>query len=113
MFLPIEQARKDFKINPASVFFYILAASYLYYIRYHSIFEDHEFDKMCKYALDNYDSLNHIHKHLVTTDMLKAGSCYNLSVDDYPNGVVRLAEDLMRKQIESVNQNTKAYQNRE
>jgi hypothetical protein len=45
---------------------------------------DTAFDAMCKWMLDNYDSLEHEHKHLVTKEMLSAGSGYNISYDEYP-----------------------------
>ena len=45
---------------------------------------DGAFDKMCKWMLDNYDSLEHEHKSLVTKDMLVAGSGFNIPYDSYP-----------------------------
>jgi hypothetical protein len=45
---------------------------------------DQAFDKLCVWMLENYDSLEHEHKSLVTKDMLSAGSGYNISYDSYP-----------------------------
>lgn len=92
-----EEAREDFKKNKGSVFGWILLASYAYYIRYESLLSDETFDKMCKYALENYDALEHRHKHLVTKDMLQAGSCYNMKMSDYPNGLQMVAEKIIRE----------------
>lgn len=91
-----EVAREDFKKAKASVVAWILMASYAYYLRYESLLSDECFDKMCHYLLENYDSVQHRHKHLITKDMLKAGSCYNLTNDDYPNGLKMLTEAHIR-----------------
>lgn len=94
---PIELARSDFKQNKASVFAWIVIASFLYYHRYCSIFEDEDFDKMCSFALKNFDVMEHRLKHLVSKDDLRAGSLFALSVDKYPHGVVALAEHYSRE----------------
>jgi hypothetical protein len=79
-----EAARWCFKQNPSSTISWFLSASYAYYCRYESLLADDVFDKLCKYILDNYDKLQHAHKHLVTKEMLSAGSGYNLKESDYP-----------------------------
>ena len=97
MMTPIESARRDFKEKPASIIAWILMASYLYYHRYDSIFEDVDFDKMMSYTLKHYDNLEHKYKSLVTKDDLQAGSLFALPVDKYPMGIVRLAEHYSRE----------------
>lgn len=91
------RAREDFKVNPSSAFAWMLMASYTYYLRYESILSDECFDGMAKYLLKEYDNLEHRYKHLVTKDMLAAGSCYNLRYEDYPYGIQRIAESLIRE----------------
>lgn len=79
-----EYVRECFKVNPSSVISWFLMCSYAYYQRYESLMSDEAFDKMCKWAHSNYDTIDHVNKGLVTKDMLQAGSGYNLSDDDYP-----------------------------
>lgn len=90
-------ARECFKQNPSSCIGWILAASYAYYWRFSSLLNDSTYDKMMKYVLDNYDKLEHPHKHLLTKDMLKAGTAYNLGVKDYPSVVVVTVERMIEK----------------
>lgn len=94
-----QAARESFKSNPATAFSWWLSASYAYYCRYESLFSDECFDKLSKYLLDNYDKLEHHHKHLVTKDGLAAGSGYYLKENDYPL-IVRISTE---KLIEDLN----------
>lgn len=55
--------------------------------------KDTTYDKLCQYLLKEYDSLDHVHKSLVTKDMLRAGTAYNLSKECYPSRVRETAED--------------------
>lgn len=91
-----QAAREAFKINPASGFSFWLSASLAYYIKYESILSDEVFDKLSKYLLDNYDTLKHINKNLVTKDGLKAGSGYYLKEQDYPLRVRVSTDELVR-----------------
>lgn len=91
-------ARKTFKKNRSSCISWILASSYCYYVRYTSILSDTVYDKMCKFVLDNYGSLEHPHKHLLTKDMLRAGTAHNLRLDDYPM-IVRVTAEKMIEQV--------------
>lgn len=62
----------------------ILVASYLYYHKDFSLMDDTEFDMLCKNAYDNWDTINHPHKHLLDQESLKAGTLYHLDETDYP-----------------------------
>ena len=92
-----QKAREDFKLHNKSVVGWILMAGYAYYIRDVGLLTDSCFDGMCKWLYDNYDSIEHKYKHLLTKDMLRAGSTYNLSAYDYPPGIRNCAELLMNK----------------
>ena len=48
--------------------------SYAYYQLNTNLITDHEFDQLGKDILANYDNINHMHKHLVTKEMLDAGT---------------------------------------
>lgn len=64
---------------------YLLMASYLYYIKNEdSPMSDHEYDCLCEYALQNWATIEHRHKHLIKKGWLAAGSLYKLSDRDYP-----------------------------
>lgn len=72
-----------------------LMASYCYYIRYHSVMPDAEYDQMAMILLKHWDEFDHQHKYLVTKEDLKAGTLY--SVTDYPKMVVGGAEIWLRE----------------
>ena len=76
--------RECFKKNPNTCVPWFISSSYCYYILYQSLLTDEFFDKLCAWMLDNYESLEHEHKHLVTKDMLVAGSGFNIPYDGYP-----------------------------
>lgn len=92
-----QAARESFKKNKATAFSWYLASSYSYYLRYTSLLSDEVYDKMCLYLLENYDKLEHPHKHLVTKEMLQAGTGYNLKEEDYPLIVRITAEGFIRE----------------
>ncbi len=76
--------RECFKKNKNSCISFFLTCSYCYYILYQSLMTDIAFDKLCVWMLENYDSLEHEHKHLVTKDMLAAGTGFSIPYDAYP-----------------------------
>ena len=51
-----------------------LMCAYSYYEQDDPLISDMEFDMLAKYILQNYDSINHFHKHLVTKGDLEAGT---------------------------------------
>lgn len=63
---------------------YYLMASFLYYVHDVSVIPDTTFDHICKRLLDEFDSLVHPHKHLVTKDDLEAGTGYRLTPEVCP-----------------------------
>ncbi|QCQ57907.1 hypothetical protein Barba22A_gp056 [Rheinheimera phage vB_RspM_Barba22A] len=91
-----QQAREDYRSSPKSIYFWLLAASYLYYHEPHRtpLLSDACFDKMCKYLLSNFDTLSKHSKlsHLVTQSHLQAGSFYDILDNDYPVWLVRMAQ---------------------
>ncbi len=56
-----------------------LMSSYLYYECDKNVLDDTQFDYLCKKLYDNWDSVEHIHKHLIDKDNLKAGSGYGIA----------------------------------
>ena len=60
-----------------------LMCSYAYYKLDKNLISDHEFDQLGKDILANYDNIEHMHKHLVTKEMLNAGTY----LGDYPTMV--------------------------
>jgi len=55
---------------------YFLMSSYLYYEHDKAVFKDEDFDCLCKRLLDNFDNINHVHKHLIIKEDLESGSGY-------------------------------------
>lgn len=59
------------KFNPVSMY---LMAAYAYYVEDDPIMSDWDFDSLAKTLLEEYDTIEHRHKHLVTEDDLRAGT---------------------------------------
>ena len=67
-----------------------LMASYAYYEEDNPILEDATFDRMSKVFLQYYDEIEHMHKYLITKEMLEAGTYQG----EYPNRVKYALENL-------------------
>ena len=66
-----------------------LMCSYAYYQLNTNLISDQEFDQLGKDILANYDNIEHMHKHLVTKEMLDAGTY----LGEYPNMVIGATHD--------------------
>ena len=71
----------DTNINMA-VPWYIMAA-YAYYVEDDPILSDSRFDRLAKTMLENWDKIEHMHKHLITKSDLEAGTY----LGEYPSRV--------------------------
>ena len=60
-----------------------LMCAYAYYELDNPLIEDFEFDALAKEILNNWDNIEHMHKYLLTKDMLVAGTY----LGEYPNMV--------------------------
>jgi hypothetical protein len=78
------------------VSFYLMA-SYLYYREDVGLFEDSEFDKLCVRLDSDWDSIEHIHKHLIEREALSATTGFYIS--KYPNSVIGAAHSLYNKRV--------------
>lgn len=74
---------KDTLSNPNLMVPWYLMASYAYYVEDDPILSDHTFDELAKNILEKWYDINHYHKHLLSTDDLKAGSY----LGEYPERV--------------------------
>lgn len=92
------EARESFKGNKNTVISWMLAASYAYYIMDRPILSDSVFDGMMKWALNNWDSLEHPHKYLITKEDLENGSLFGISLLEYPNIVKNSVEVMLSEQ---------------
>lgn len=70
-----------------------LMSSYLYYKENCHVLSDEQFDRLCKELLDNWDSITHRHKGLVTKGDLEAGTGYAIQ---YPSIVIGAARSWYR-----------------
>ena len=68
---------------------YYLMSSYLYYQCDKQVLNDDEYDTLAKRLLDEWDSIEHMHKHLITKDDLTAGTGYAIK---YNNRIKNAAE---------------------
>ena len=68
---------------------------YLYYICNRPVIDDYEFDKICKELLESWDTIEHMHKHLVSKEDLAAGTGFAIKYHDYPEIVKSCAARLL------------------
>ena len=61
-----------------------LMTSYLYYCKDKSVVSDQTYDELCKRLLDEWDWVEHRHKHLIDRQALAAGTGFYLKERDYP-----------------------------
>ena len=71
-----------------------LMCAYAYYEQDDPLISDQEFDDLATFILENYDAIDHPHKHLVTKDNLEAGTY----LGEYPNMVIGAVKSY-RKEI--------------
>ena len=57
---------------------YYLMYSYLYYEKDSPIISDAEYDTICKRLHDEWDNIEHYHKHIINKEHLVAGTGYSL-----------------------------------
>ena len=67
--------------------------AYAYYDLYKPLISDTEFDLLAKDILNNWDNIEHMHKYLLTKDMLEAGTY----LGEYPNMVKGAVGNYMRE----------------
>jgi len=89
-------AEECFTKNQNLMVSWFLILSYLYYDCDLTLVSDAFFDRLCKDLSANLDRLSHAHKHLITHDMLTAGTGYNLS-GHFPGIVEGAATDLVAR----------------
>lgn len=70
-----------------------LILSYAYYVEDDPLVSDAYYDSMAKQLYKEYDNVNHVHKHLIVKDALKAGSF----VGTYPSIISGAYHDFRRK----------------
>lgn len=95
-----EVVRECFKINKNSCISFWLVASFCYYIKNESILKDETFDKMSKWMLDNWESLEHTNKELITKDALAMGTGAFIKEADYPTRIKVTADMFIRGMYE-------------
>ena len=67
-----------------------LMSSYLYYKEDRQVLTDEDFDRLAKRLLDNWDSVEHMHKHLISKEDLQAGTGYAIK---YSQRIINAAKN--------------------
>ena len=70
-----------------------LMCAYAYYELDKRLISDTEFDLLAKDILNDWDNIEHMHKYLLTKDMLEAGTY----LGEYPNMVKGAVGNYMRE----------------
>lgn len=76
---------------------YYLMASFAYYVEDDPIFSDAFYDNLAKTILDNWDSITHRHRDVLSKDALEAGSF----LGEYPSIVEGAVKSLREQPKES------------
>lgn len=66
---------------------------YLYYEMGVPAIEDYAFDQLSRRLLDEWDEVEHVHKHLIDPEGLTSGGAYI----KHPRRVAQAAQELLRK----------------
>jgi len=69
---------------------FYLMSSYLYYKEDRQVLTDEDFDRLAKRLLDNWDSVEHMHKHLISKEDLQAGTGYAIQ---YSQRIINAAKN--------------------
>ena len=69
---------------------FYLMSSYLYYKEDRQVLTDEDFDRLAKRLLDNWDNVEHIHKHLISKGDLQAGTGYAIQ---YSQRIINAAKN--------------------
>ena len=69
---------------------FYLMSSYLYYKEDRRVLTDEDFDRLAKRLLDNWDSVEHMHKHLISKEDLQAGTGYAIK---YTQRIINAAKN--------------------
>jgi len=69
---------------------FYLMSSYLYYKEDRQVLTDEDFDQLAKRLLDNWDSVEHMHKHLISKEDLQAGTGYAIK---YSQRIINAAKN--------------------
>ncbi len=69
---------------------FYLMSSYLYYKEDRQVLTDEDFDRLAKRLLDNWDNVEHMHKHLISKEDLQAGTGYAIQ---YTQRIINAAKN--------------------
>ena len=69
--------------------FYLMSCC-LYYKEDKQVLTDEDFDQLAKRLLDNWDSVEHMHKHLISKEDLQAGTGYAIK---YSQRIINAAKN--------------------
>ena len=69
---------------------FYLMSSYLYYKEDRQVLTDEDFDRLAKRLLDNWDKVEHMHKHLISKEDLQAGTGYAIK---YSQRIINAAKN--------------------
>lgn len=69
---------------------WFLMAAYAYYVEDDPILSDGQYDRLVKRMLDNWDNIEHRHKHLIDLESLQAGTY----LGEYPSIVKGAVEQI-------------------
>jgi len=67
-----------------------LMASYAYYVQDNPLLSDSQFDRLARKMLEHWDKIDHMHKHLISVDDLKAGTY----LGEYPKRIEGAIESM-------------------
>ena len=69
---------------------FYLMSSYLYYKEDRQVLTDEDFDRLAKRLPDNWDKVEHMHKHRISKEDLQAGTGYAIQ---YTQRIINAAKN--------------------
>lgn len=64
-----------------------LMSCYLYEHKHLQVLDDDEFDAVCQWLDEEWDDIDHVHKHIIDREALSTSTASYLREDDFPNMV--------------------------
>ncbi len=83
------------KMSPNQLLSWFLISSYCYYRISDPVMTDMDFDYLTHRLKEEYDNVDHPHKHLVTEDNLKAGTGFDIK---YPSIVKGASHQILKSE---------------
>jgi len=96
------------KVSPNRLVPLYLMSSYLYYEQDATVFNDTDYDMMCKRIVKEWDNIDHVHKTYINIESLEAGTGYGIAYTEMmKSAAMKWLNDHHKALSDEVNRYTK------